>query len=547
NDSILALMPKEYACKSMREAYHALPELTGNFIHDFENALSKNEVCYRDFSLNIDDETHWFNSKITPLFNAGGIAIGFSQRITNISDRKKVELAISEKNHELKSAHRELKEIIENTSEIIFKLNLDNQIIFVSPEFERSLGFPGSKIVGKTISSLIHPEHRQRFENELAEARKTGKSTTHNIFRAVNRDGIDRWFNISAKFVRNTQGAPFIGIVFAQDISDLKLTMDSLSASEERYRSVVNALGEGVVMHDNKGLIIACNLAAEKIFDLPPGGALGDALRRSNITAIKEDGSPFPMQEFPAAITLATGQSIHGVVMGIYKRSGELVWVVINTEAVYYTSDHTRPDAVVASIFDITEKKRSEETLSAHTKQLQNYSDKISGILDSITDGFIALDNKLEVTLWNKVMETETGISQYYATGKKIASLNCFMLNDAVADVCREAIRHYTTKNFEHFVPEIGRWLEYSVYPLGEGLFIYLRDISARKQQENLLALEKRVLEQNATQSASLNTTVDYFLEGLEEIFPGMLCSVLILDDDGKSMRHLSAPKLPKD
>ena len=60
-----------------------------------------------------------------------------------------------------------------------------------------------------------------------------------------------------------------------------------------------------------------------------------------------------------------------------------------------------------------------------------------------------------------------------------------------------------------------------------------------------LLELEKKVLEINSDQKASLRVTIDYFLEGIEGIFPGMLCSVLTLDDDRVTLRHLSAPSLP--
>jgi len=545
NDSVLQLMPKEYVGKSMTDAYHALPELTGAFIQDFENAISNNEVCYRDFSLSIKEETRWFNSKITPLLS-DSIPRGFSQRITDITDQKKVDLAINEKNLELRSAHRELKEIIENTSEIIFKLNQDDSIIFVSPEFERSLGFPGSEMVGTHIQNLIHPDDRKRFKNELIDARKNGKSTSHSIFRAVDRSGIDRWFNISAKFVRTSQSESFIGIVFAQDVTDLKLAMDSLSASEERYRSIVNALGEGIVIHDNKGIIIGCNQSAERIFDLPKGGALGDSISKSTLNAIKENGSPFPVFEFPAFITLRTGVPVKDVVMGIYKRNGDLVWIKLNTEPVYYSQDKKYPDGVVASMIDITEKKKSEQILSNHSRQLQEYSERISGILDSITDGFIAVDGKLEITLWNKVIERLTGISAGYAVGKSIKDLKSFIFDSQVYENYNQAIKYRATVNFEYYVPDLQNWYESSVYPFGDGLFIYFRDISTRKQQENLLDLEKRVLEYNATHVDALKATVDYFLEGLENIFKGMLCSVLVLDEDGKTMHHLSAPKLPK-
>lgn len=72
-------------------------------------------------------------------------------------------------------------------------------------------------------------------------------------------------------------------------------------------------------------------------------------------------------------------------------------------------------------------------------------------------------------------------------------------------------------------------------------------DIHHRKKQDELLALEKKVLEMNAQPALSLKTIMDYFLEGLEHFFPGMLCSVLALDDDRVSVHHLSAPSLPSE
>jgi PAS domain S-box-containing protein len=530
----------------MQDAYHFNPELTGDFIEDFEKALSNNEICYRDFQLEGHEETRWFSSKITPIYHSDGTPKGFSQRITDISEQKKVDIAIHEKNLELKSAHRELKEIIENTSEIIFKLDGADRIIFVSPEFERTLGFPGSEMVGEMISAIIHPDDRERFLVELENARIKAKSVSDNIYRVAVRNDHDRWFNITAKFLRNLKDESFTGIVFATDITELKHTLDSLAASEERYRSVVNSLSEGIVMHDNKGRVVACNHAAEIMFQLDKGKGLGDILRQPDLRVIKEDGSAFLLPEFPAMITLNTGKRVKDVTMGVYKSNGAITWLTLNTEPLYYSNTTGVPDGVVASMIDITEQKLARETLAENTRQIREYSDRITGILDSITDGFIAVNTNLEVTLWNRVIEKITGISQSYAVGKNIIALNSYMTDQISFDRYEQAILHKSVVSFEQYIPALDQWFESSAHPFSDGLFIYFRDITYRKNQENLLALEKRVLEYNASQASTLKETIDHFLEGLEQIFPGMLCSVLTLDEDGATMRHLSAPKLPR-
>ncbi len=71
-------------------------------------------------------------------------------------------------------------------------------------------------------------------------------------------------------------------------------------------------------------------------------------------------------------------------------------------------------------------------------------------------------------------------------------------------------------------------------------MFVCLRDITIRKKQETMLALEKKVLELNSNKKTSLQTIVNFFLKGVEKIFPGMYGSVITLDEDGISAGHLS-------
>jgi PAS domain S-box-containing protein len=690
DESMLQLMPRQFLGKSMREAFAALPDFVEPFIHDFEKALWNKEICYRDFSMTIGNEVRWFNSKISPLFNETGDAKGFTQRITDISEKKKVELAVREKNEELKKAHAELRQIIESASEVIFKLDEQGRFIFVSPEFERALGYTKTEVLGKYFGIIVHPDDLAACEEGLATSRRLGKAPAKIIFRVTGKDHRTRWFSTSVTFLKGEKGQATIGIGLAQDISDLKQTMDSLVAAEEkyaafikqsseaiwcfetgkpiyietpedemidqilnfgylsecndvfakmygystaseishiplaellppgdpstheylrsfirsgfklsdaesieydregekksflnnligiikggmlvrvwgtqrditeqrrteeilrineeRYRSVVHALGEGIIMYDASGTIIAVNKSAENIFGLTSEQFLGRNVFASGLKKVREDGTDFNIMDLPFARTRETGVAMKNVIVGIFREDSTLCWLSVNTEPVYYSEHKDKPDAVVASYVDITEKKYAQEELERHGQQLREYSDRITNILDSITDGFIAVDNDLNILLWNHVIEKVTGIKTSDAIGKNIRTVLAPLGNSPAYQKYMEAILSKTTVNFEHYIQNLNTWFETSAYPSRQGLFIYLRDISHRKKQENLLALEKKVLEINASPSASLKLTVDYFLEGIESIFPGMICSVLTLEEDSQKVKHLSAPSLP--
>jgi PAS domain S-box-containing protein len=72
-----------------------------------------------------------------------------------------------------------------------------------------------------------------------------------------------------------------------------------------------------------------------------------------------------------------------------------------------------------------------------------------------------------------------------------------------------------------------------------------IRDISQRKRQEALLAGENRVLEMLA-KGDSLADILDKLCLLVEEQSPRVLASILLMDPNGKQLRHGGAPNLPK-
>jgi len=72
-----------------------------------------------------------------------------------------------------------------------------------------------------------------------------------------------------------------------------------------------------------------------------------------------------------------------------------------------------------------------------------------------------------------------------------------------------------------------------------------LMDVTERKRAEALRDGESRVLEMIARE-APLEEALERLLRVVEAQFAGMLCSVLLLDNDGQHVRHGAAPNLPK-
>jgi PAS domain S-box-containing protein len=70
-------------------------------------------------------------------------------------------------------------------------------------------------------------------------------------------------------------------------------------------------------------------------------------------------------------------------------------------------------------------------------------------------------------------------------------------------------------------------------------------DVTQRKRAEALREGESRILEMIA-RDARLEEILDCLVRVVEAQFAGLLCSVLLLDEDGQHMRHGAAPSLPE-
>src|SRR5438874_2134378 len=84
---------------------------------------------------------------------------------------------------------------------------------------------------------------------------------------------------------------------------------EALRESEERYRSVITAMQEGVILLGADGGIRACNASAERILGLSAEQITGRTPLDPHWRGIHEDGSAFPGEAHPVMVTLRTGRA----------------------------------------------------------------------------------------------------------------------------------------------------------------------------------------------------------------------------------------------
>ena len=203
----------------------------------------------------------------------------------------------------------------------------------------------------------------------IQEIFRTGQPVVARDVRITWADGRVTWVSTTKMPLRDASGAVIGTFGIARDVGERRQAEEALRHSEERYRSVVAAMQDGIVILDVDGSIQDCNAAAERILGL----SAAQMMRRTPLDprwcAFHEDGSAFPGETHPPMVTLRTGRPCTDVVMGVHKPDGTLTWISTNSQPLF-EADGCTLAGVVASFEDITARKQSEDALRKATAEL---------------------------------------------------------------------------------------------------------------------------------------------------------------------------------
>jgi signal transduction histidine kinase len=218
--------------------------------------------------------------------------------------------------------------------------------------------------------------------------------------------------------------------------------------------------------------------------------------------AIKEDGSPFPMENHPAMITLKTGKTVRDVVMGVYlPNRGEYKWLVINSEPMFNSEKGV--ESALITFVDITERKHAEQALLESEEKFQKMIDQSPVVFEIYDknglqvrvnpawDKLWQIPRELSVGKWNILKSEQTAKTGWLPYVKKAYSGETVFLPEKEFDASLEP---------ESLGKSRKRWLSTIIYPIknvqGEVTQIVLmhEDVSEKKNLEKQVQDNERLV-----------------------------------------------------
>ncbi|MFZ6721484.1 EAL domain-containing protein [Undibacterium sp. Ji49W] len=143
---------------------------------------------------------------------------------------------------------------------------------------------------------------------------------------------------------------------------DKKNMEQSLEESEERYRSVVTNLSEGIMVIGPHGQILTCNPSAQRILKIEDINTVGRRHRYFR-NILGDEGQSIRMGDDPASVVFRSRTPILNLSMGVELRDGSVVWLLVNVLPINKKSSAS-VSAVLISFTDTTEVRETQKQLN---------------------------------------------------------------------------------------------------------------------------------------------------------------------------------------
>lgn len=237
---------------------------------------------------------------------------------------------------------------METINDVIFEIDLQGNLLYLSPSVERVTDYKVKDLIGKNFLDFVDDKDKERVISTFSRTNDFIRSLEYRF--KVSKDRI-MWTRVNSKLVFR-DGVPMgrVGVVY--DISEYKEATEQLAKSEEKFRHLVENIHDVLYEVDETGTVMYVSPSVENIFGYSP-----EELISLNIVELL-----FPEDKAYIAELLSTFGTRETVYpeFRLFDKKGEVRWVRASATPIFQ-------DGVLlggtGSLVDITQRKKAEIAL----------------------------------------------------------------------------------------------------------------------------------------------------------------------------------------
>jgi PAS domain S-box-containing protein len=353
----------------------------------------------------------------------------------------------------LQESEERYRTVVEGSHDAVY-IYQDDCFAFVNERACEITGYTEEELSGINVWSLVHPDDHERVQ-AIATNRMHG---THDVStydaRFRTKDGETRYGNFSVREITYEGRTATIGSV--RDVTERKRT-------EARLKALIEHSHDLVTLIDEQGIIQYESPSVERL-GYDPDELVGEAA----FDYIHPDDRPHVVETFYRAVE---NPEISPTITYRF-RHADGSWRYLETTGENHVTT-VDVEGLVLNSRDVTE--------------LLGMKEEHEEILARMTDAFLALDDDWRFTFVNKRAEEILNRTAPEILGEVIWDVFPEAGDTAFHESYEEAMRTQEPSTFEAYFEQYDSWYEATVYPSSNGVSVYLRDVTQRKNREATL------------------------------------------------------------
>ena len=267
----------------------------------------------------------------------------------------------------LTASEERYRTLIETTPDLVFAVDRHGVFTFANQRFEEALGIAPADLVGRPFTSIIPPESMPAIIDKFKRGVR-GETIPPYEVALTAKDGQ----RVIIEFLTSTYWDRLTGRAtgrfgIGRNVTERRQAQDALKSSEERYRTIIENIGDGYYEVAPNGNILFANDACCRVTGRTREKIIGIGFRD---VFFKEDiGDIIRIYKH----TFMTGEPQKGLVKRLKRPDGREQYVEFSVSL--KKDGDGKPSGFMGIIHDVTERRKYEEMI-----QRMAYHDALTGL-----------------------------------------------------------------------------------------------------------------------------------------------------------------------
>jgi PAS domain S-box-containing protein len=240
--------------------------------------------------------------------------------------------------------------LVEYSSDLLWSVNREGVLIYVSLSWERITGYSEASLTGKSFVSFVHPDDAEVFLKCMKELFENKSTLSTPEYRVKYADGSWHWHVTTGSPILNSNGRIETLVAISSDITVQKLAVEQTEASvllkesEERHRLLADNSSDVIWTMDIKGRFTYVSPSVLKLRGYTPEEVMAqtveEALAKESVRHFWEGlklikdavakGKPFPDNRFELEQPCKDGSTkwTESTISGMYNKEKIFVGIL---------------------------------------------------------------------------------------------------------------------------------------------------------------------------------------------------------------------------